>query len=321
MKKARKRRAISQSAITLAKGVPDESDINPYIDATISSGNRGRSILILIITSSILVFSAYWNSRSNSWLNSRIRVVEDAIYWWDFNAQNRVLSDLPEHEKYDNEDRLRRGAEYVQIRDIKDKAQLAELLRGLYALRSEQVNVIRIPFFGTAFDINDLGLLSGFSFVVLLMGFRFSLLRELFNVTLTFNVAKKTNQLEICYQRLAMHQVLHIPKILPYEYPRRQRLLVLWDNLPKLLFLLPVALQLVVFWQDLALFPFAARFYSSVIYISYAFELLFLILILVLTISCFRVANEISKIWRDTGEEVIKGPMDEVGHKSESQST
>jgi hypothetical protein len=71
-------------------------------------------------------------------------------------------------------------------------------------------------------------------------------------------------------------------------------------------------LHLAVVWQDWEFFSFAVFLYSSAVYVGFVFEALFLMLILLLTVSCYRVANEIGRIWRDVGEEVIKASLDKA---------
>src|SRR5206468_12598531 len=50
--------------------------------------------------------------------------------------------------------------------------------------------VIRVPFFGFSFDVNDLGLLGGIGFLTILVCLRFCLSRELNNLRLSFDVAR-----------------------------------------------------------------------------------------------------------------------------------
>jgi hypothetical protein len=301
MKKVRERESPDHS-----ENLSETIDLNPYIDATISSGNRARAVLALIVIASVMTFSAFWNSRSGSWLNLRRQSVEDAIYWWDAEHKDRETAyqdstdtaPISSIERGDDQERLYRGQAYVERRHIISRRELEETRKKMDDLRTEQALVFRIPFFGTAFDINDLGVLSGGCFVVLLMWFRFSLLRELSNVSLTFGTAKEMNQLRTCYQRLAMHQVLHTPEILTDLSRRKTRLQGLSDSLPKQLFLLPTVALGLVFLLDLLTSYGAAS-------LTMLQELVLLVCVLFLTLSCLRVSNQISKVWRDTGVEIV----------------
>jgi integrase len=55
-----------------------ESDIKDYVAAARTSSDRGRFVLLVLITTSVLAFVAFWNSRPASWLNSRIEMARIA---------------------------------------------------------------------------------------------------------------------------------------------------------------------------------------------------------------------------------------------------
>lgn len=303
MKRTRKNTPPIDPTIIQAEDLPSTLDLAPYIDATVSSSNRALAVLILIITACILVFSAFWNSRPENWMGSRIGQVHDAIYWWDVEHSNEKPAALT----YNSDDeRLARGRAYVQNRQITSRTQLEERWKKLMDLQTEQVLLFRVPFFGMAFDINDLGVLAGFSFVVLLVGFRFYLLRELFNVSLTFNVAREINQLRVCYQRLGMHQVLHVPKMMQPPDQGKDPLRDLSDNLPKILFFLPFVLMSLVFIVDLRTVDIGVSLSPIGTTLLIGMDLFFVIYIGILTVSCLAVARKISGIWQETGMEIAK---------------
>ena len=54
--------------------------------------------------------------------------------------------------------------------------------------------VIRVPFFGFSFDVNDLGFIGGIGFVIILVCFRLCLSREIDNLRLSFE------QFQLCRQ-------------------------------------------------------------------------------------------------------------------------
>ena len=78
----------------------------------------------------------------------------------------------------------------------------------------ESAFLIHVPFFGFSFDSNDLGLLSGVSFLVVLSCFRFFLYRELDNLRLSFNDAREhsNHELRKLYKLLGMRQVFTVPE-------------------------------------------------------------------------------------------------------------
>jgi len=77
---------------------------------------------------------------------------------------------------------------------------------------------VRVPFFGVAFDVNDLGLLVGIGFVVILLLLRFSLGSEIVGLRISFKNVTALSQepgelLERFYELLAMRQVFTLPQL------------------------------------------------------------------------------------------------------------
>jgi len=53
--------------------------LQQYAEAVKDSSNRTRQILLVMIIASILVFAAFWNSRSNGWISSRRTLTVAAV--------------------------------------------------------------------------------------------------------------------------------------------------------------------------------------------------------------------------------------------------
>ncbi len=96
------------------------------------------------------------------------------------------------------------------------KEDLLSKIHTLEAVRTDQLRV-HVPFFDVEFDINDLGILAGMTFFLLLSWLCFSLYQESTNLELTFAKARSLDKttdrdfLRDCYQRLSMREVLTIP--------------------------------------------------------------------------------------------------------------
>jgi hypothetical protein len=288
----------SQLAVSTTNGLTEESSIEEYITVAAAAAHRGRSILIVMITASILAFSAFWNSRQGSWLNSRLRLATEGAQWMNMKQDDRDRLTQEQRDYY------RRSEEYMAVRGIQTPDQINEVVKRLQALQSEQVNLIKIPFFGSIFDVNDLGLLGGFAFAILLLWFKFGMSRELQNIILTFNEGRRRKQLRVCYQQLAMQQVLTVPKMLPDHPHPKQISPSFWDKLPKILFVLPFLVHATVFGYDLYSFKFGMSVSQFNTIFNTAFALLFLAIILMLTVSCYLVSYEISNEWKQAYDEL-----------------
>jgi hypothetical protein len=162
------------------------------------------------------------------------------------------------------------------------------------------VNLIRVPFFGVAFDVNDLGTLGGFSFVIILLWFRFSIARELSNLSLTFDVARRqsTEALLRCYELLAMRQVLTVPIV--GKQPAHQ----IWGGLPLILYVLPFGVQTAVFVNDIWTFDlgYSVGHFGTIALLVIAFGCL--VVIAILTCICFRLSVQIGRVWANTAKEL-----------------
>lgn len=74
---------------------------------------------------------------------------------------------------------------------------------------------VRVPFFGVAFDVNDLGLLMGIGFVAILLLLRFSIRSEIISLRVSFKSARDRSPeaLKAFYDLLAMRQVFTLPRL------------------------------------------------------------------------------------------------------------
>lgn len=158
----------------------------------------------------------------------------------------------------------------------------------------ESVRLVRAPFFGIAFDINDLGIIGGIGFIVILLLLRHSLSREIKSLNRSFKVAHDTGQLRHFYHVLAIRQVFTVPEM---DGEKRNRLLALSQ---KAVSILPVIVFSIVVYYDFSsvsnykLFPW--REVGSQLRVE-----LFLLLPLILYLSwkCRGRMITIDKIWNE----------------------
>lgn len=307
---------------------PKEFDyLAPYIDGTITAATRFRRVLIVMITASVLAFGAFWNSWEGSWPNSRVEVAHDANEYFKLMDQlegiETQLRELKKKEEQGQpllaESTVRTGLEedkkrtvgkiveldnakkWLDLKRIRNKDELKSFAEKLETARLDNILLIRIPFFGVNFDINDLGMLGGFTFVVILMWFRFSLWREYFNLHSTFKEADDEH-LEFCYKTLAMGQVLTVPPTLYKRQPPQQPV----GRVVRLLYFLPVAVQLAIFTYDLYSYKTGwviSKFNTSVSIIT---SFVCLLLSGFLTYWCFDLSRKIDNKWRATAKRIQK---------------
>ena len=90
---------------------------------------------------------------------------------------------------------------------------LRSLYEAMQRTASEIKYTVRVPFFGIAFDINDIGILGGLSLWIILILLRFSLRQLIISLRIGFKEAFACDQETDFYQILASRQVFVFPKL------------------------------------------------------------------------------------------------------------
>lgn len=304
------------------------SDVKQYVDAAVDATERSRKVLIVLITASVLTLVATWNSRPASWFHERTRLVNAAFMLFDDKNQRRPADDPEIVKLRSRADGLYdRAVQFVEDRNITDRTLLAKSLERLEVLRYEQVAMVRMPFFGVGFDVNDLGIFAGFTFSVVLLWFRFSLVREVNNMRLTFHEARTQDEsggsgcerLRFCYDMLAMRQVLTTPKMQPLKQTgskiERARM-AFWIIISKSLFLLPLMAQVQVIRNDrnsIAIGNIVSPHNTSIVV---DMSWVFLCMIAILTALCYYMVYKGHVTWDEAAAQLcLKGRGEEAGQR------
>jgi len=151
--------------------------------------------------------------------------------------------------------------------------------------------LVRVPFFGITFDINDLGSLSGIGFITLLVFFRLSISNELENLKLSFRHVRKLGKLAEFYRLLSMKQVLTTPYL-----PDRR---VGWFHMyvPKLIYFLPLVVYFSVVMHDIDTNNLGFQIDNARTLFVLALDVVFLLVILALSIVAFQRTRDVDRQW------------------------
>jgi hypothetical protein len=179
--------------------------IQDYLDASGDATKRTRRVLLTMVVASVLTSVGILNSLQSSW------------------KQARLLKYMTPSDPY-----------LVDLIGTEPPAGAPQVDVDLYRARYQQMfaavarayvdtNSIQIPFFQIGIDINDLGFLSGFSLVIILIWFRLCVRIEIENLNLAFAESRRLRQLPDLYQLLAMRQVMISPTV-----PGRIRHIFYW---------------------------------------------------------------------------------------------
>ena len=307
-----------------------------YLDAAGDAAKRTRTVTIVLVVASVLAFVGLLNSLPDGWIVERLKTLSkagvalnkppDTIMDTEDTRSIAYLEEKigPKPPRYKDDEDKKNNIETEQYKQYKD--QYKELYIAMVRIYADNTFTIRVPFFGIGFDINYLGLLSGLGFVIILILFRFSITRELDNLKLSFEVAKKRTSLWEFYHLLAMRQVLtippvetereskfwaFIPKVIPKVIPK------ILAFIPKVICFLPLLVYAAVTWNDIRTSPQIGENISEALTKSVLIEdYIFLLFILLLTIACYIRWCQVDKVWEDYWNKAKK----EKAFKEDSKS-
>ncbi len=284
-------------------------DSSSYLEANIESSKRTRIVLLALVMASVLALSGFLNSFKHGWASQRLQRIIDP----NSNYSQKYLYTDSAGQKSKHGDAKATApsinADSSNIREVSQKYSLQkntreDQYRSLYDafIHSfiENTFTIRVPFFGINFDVNDLGLLGGLALSVILFLLRYSLARELDNLTFSFRLSENENALQPFYHLLAMRQVLTIPPRTGNEDVKRL------NFIPKILLFFPLFVQTAVTLYDAYTMPVGFQISRAHSIFNFIFNLLFGMLLLWLTLECLNVWKKIDQVWADTFHKITR---------------
>jgi hypothetical protein len=273
-------------------------DIQDYLDASSDASKRTRTITIILVIASVVLLAGWLNSLQDHWMQKRM------INLRDINGEYVASKLGPPPSREDP--RYKNGNESFKHDMELYEQRYKDLCQAVERAYVDNSLVVRVPFLGFTFDVNDLGLLGGIGFLVILTCYRFFLSREVDNLRLSFEEAKRlgSGELEKFYILLAMRQVFTIPTS---THIKRTRFLVI---APKLITWSPLIVYLLVTVNDwrtqgigISLDKF--RFWSL-----FSFEVVTTVCIAILSITVTQRLIRMDKIWEEYGGQRPPSPQE-----------
>lgn len=262
-------------------------NLHDFAEAARESSRRTRTLLVVLVVACVLAMVGFLNSLESGWMLQRVRAASDPA--GDYIEQKLELPSLLNPAAHD-------ALQGAIIRAYIDNAM-----------------TVRVPFFGVAFDVNDLGLLGGLGFVTILVLLRFSLRTEIASLRIAFKVAAREAEgdpmrLEAFYDLLAMQQVLTLPRMRDARIGWAIHRPPVLRAVPKLICFLPVIVYSMVGLND-----YQSQHVANVINplhtrILLAYTGVLWALILVLATWCFIRLLRIDRIW-DEYFEFVTGEL------------
>ncbi len=265
-------------------------EIQNYIEATSDAAKRTRANTIVLVVASVLIFIGWFNSLFWGWPIERVRQAfdphDDAVYRGLDSDNRRALA-----ARTNSQSTSDKNSPDSQAKAPADSYRM-ELQRSVVRSYVENVRFVRVPFFGIAFDVNDLGTIGGIGLITILLLLRYSLSREIKNLKISFREAKRHKELRYFYYALAMRQVLTVP---PMKGEKVNRLLVLG---PKVICVSPAFLFLLVVSNDyFTIFSFPNLFPVKYVARQLFIETVALAFIWWLSVRCWERQSHINGIW------------------------
>lgn len=250
--------------------------LHDFAEAARESSRRTRTLLVVLVVACVLALVGFLNSLETGWMLQRVRAASDPA------------GSYIEH-------KLTFPAEL-------NPAARDALQGAIIRAYIDNAMTVRVPFFGVAFDVNDLGLMGGLGFVTILVLLRFSLRTEIASLRVAFKVAAREaegdpTQLEAFYDLLAMQQVLTMPHLRDPRTGWAIRRPPLLRAVPKLVCFLPVIVYTMVAVND-----YQSQHVANVINplhtrILLAYTGVLWVVILLLAAWCFVRLLRIDRIW------------------------
>jgi hypothetical protein len=272
------------------RNVSEDCHVNLYLSAFKESASRVRYVIFLIAVVTILIFVAYRNSRQDGWLNSRVRVAQAALA---ADADARFGKEL-----------IQAAKRLAELRGLDSEESRKKALDLIEELRMNNVFIVRMPLIGTAFDVNDLGLLSSICMVILYTILIFSLARHHENLFLALWKIKRVFDPEtkedgqslanLLYHALAMAELFSTPPSLARWRWRGGFMLF------SVAVFIPVVLQCSILVYDLRTIDYGLLISKSVAISSISIQAICVLVVLLLAICCFIYSRSMDIQWAAT---------------------
>jgi hypothetical protein len=291
------------------------------IDSTKQSSDRGRQILLVLQVACIVIFVAVWHEIPDGWTHARLRTAQAAVWFLDCKTDEHPEPDKCERtgckhdechylvEKANDDpqpsactrtaqepfctDEINRAKTYITLARL-TPAEARKRLEVLETAFIEHTVTVAVPFFGITLDVNDIGILGGITFLLVLTWLLFSLRREAENVRLLFKTSSDED-IGGVYRLLDMSQVLNVP---PRKHLQQNRIFkFLWLCLDRILFFPPLILQAFVVWSDYKTLPRGLVLNPGLAKMEFAWEVGLFLAVSAMTILCLVKAKEVSEHW------------------------
>ncbi|HSG39815.1 MAG TPA: hypothetical protein VLE27_09275 [Thermoanaerobaculia bacterium] len=310
----------------------EDFELGQYVHALTSSSNRIRYLIFAVVITTIVVFVSFRHGSTDGWTMSRVGLMREALRAdiWNKDGQLSKQKELAEcaaevqesaprwpwMEKRSKQVRKISEAhgfkglncwqlDYVVSKlGLSDRGAVEDWLDKIEEAQVDGIVVMKIPFLGAPFDINDLGIFSGLTYTVLMVTLWFAMVRHQENLYLSMWKVRELAQKEdgqdpqgranLLYHAMSMSQLFTTPPTLA----RWETGLTDW--LPRLFFLMPVAMQWFIIRNDLKTFDRGSMVNESAAVEGWWIEAVTFGIIGLAGVICILYAQASDRLWTKT---------------------
>jgi hypothetical protein len=298
------------------------------------STKRTRWIVFIMQLGVILVMASVWQQSDLNWLSLRLTASQRAVRYLECEPENAYASGRYPETMLRTAPKLHESTQITPevlddlyscianpLNEVERKQARTFISDWGYSLSQakQHVNILQqavnaremgisVPVLGITFDVNDLSVIAGLTFSVLLSWFFFSLKRQHKNIRRIFIIGREskngeTSDLCKAYHLLAMSQVITIPPGRTTD-SRNVPLLRRLSRLPNLIMWTAATAQLIVVIDDFETMEGGDYLSPLVNRAETALAIYLLIYILYRTVKCFQLIGNIDDEWLQAYSEI-----------------
>jgi hypothetical protein len=268
-----------QQSLLLTIHKENAVDLEHYLDSLSDASKRSRTVVIILVVACVLGVMGFLNSFRYSWIHQRIETLAKNEKYLAF--KTGYIESMDEEIKEEDKEKVKEASK--TFRDALIKSYV------------DNAFVIHVPFFGVTFDINDLSLIGGLGFIVVLTILRYSLRSEIICLSMGFRTAIAAGRLSEFYDLISTRQLFTLPKIQGGDKPILPNTLLRY--LPRVVIYFPLLVYVAIVSNDMLTLNIGKLMGQGHTFALVSYSLLFLLLIFSLSIMCWLRWKALDDIW------------------------
>lgn len=262
-----------------------EFQVRDYLDAAAEAASRTRYVTITLVIAVVIIVSGVMNSLYHSWTGARLLACADP--YSDYVTANIGRPPIFAMTR-------RTSPEYSTAQRLYE-VRYRELYSQFMKAYVESGFGVKAPVFGVFVDINDLGVVGGLVFLIILAMYDFCLRRENENLNVAFGHAFNEGHLAQLYDLLAMRQLFTVPR------RNAMRETTVTSSFPKTICVIPLVVQTIVVVHDVVTNGAGETLDDAHNSVLLLWEVIFGALLIPVTIWLVVQLGRIDQLWDDWG--------------------